>query len=556
MSPTLLQAAVAHHRAGRLGEAKDLYVRVLTANPNDVDALHLFGALAHDLGHDDVAVEFIGRAIALDPAVAHYHYNLAQAQRARGDLTAAAKGYAEAVRLDPGWADAHNNLGIALRGTGDPEREAACYAEAVRLQPSHAGAWINLGNVLQERDGLDDALACYETALRLDPGNAMARTNLGGALQSLGRVDEAVACYDEVLRHHPDHASALYNLGQSRMAQGRTVEATACYEQALRQSPDDPDTHWSLGLCLLTRGDYARGWQEFEWGRRTPARLAEARRFAQAPWTGDDIRGRTILLHAEQGLGDTLQFIRYAALVKALGATVVVETQPELVRLCKGMDGVDHLAGQGETLPPFDCHAPMLSLPGLLGTTVATIPATVPYLAAPADDTVRWAERLGPYVGRKVGLAWAGNPRRFQKDANAIDRRRSMALHQFAPLASIAGVHFLSLQKGEPADQARSPPPGLVLVDFMDDVTDFADTAALVANLDLVIGVDTSVVHLAGALGKPVWILSRFDGCWRWLKDRDDSPWYPTARLFRQPHPGAWAPVVETVAEALREWGG
>jgi hypothetical protein len=303
------------------------------------------------------------------------------------------------------------------------------------------------------------------------------------------------------------------------------------------------------------KGDFAQGFREFEWRRPHRQAMRPPRSNLPPRWTGEDPTGRTILLQAEQGLGDVLQFARYATEIVALGAQVILEVYPPLKRLLASVPGIAQLLTPDDALPDgVDWHLPMMSAPYVLGTRLETIPATVPYVSPDAKMKAAWERRLAKLPGLKVGLVWAGDPRRHDPRAHAIDRRRSIALDRLTPLLMVPDVHFVSLQKGVPSAQIGKIAAELQPLDLMEEVADFADSAALVANLDLVISVDTSVVHLAGALGKPVWILSRFDGCWRWLTGRDDSPWYPTARLFRQTAPGNWDEVIVRVARELAEF--
>jgi hypothetical protein len=330
---------------------------------------------------------------------------------------------------------------------------------------------------------------------------------------------------------------------------GRYEEAMPCLERAIGLRPDLAIIHWNRAIALLLEGRLTEGWAEAEW--RFAYTPALRRDFPQPAWDGrSDLAGRTILLHAEQGLGDAIQFCRYAPMVAARGGgdRVVLECQPELAALLTTAPGVAQVVRRGDPLPPFELHCPLLSLPHRFGTTLATIPAAVPYLTPDPDKVRAWQSRLaadGP--GRKVGLAWAGSP------GHANDRQRSCRLSDFAPLANVPGVTFYSLQLGPTGEQATNPPPGLRLLDPTADLRNFADTAALVANLDLVISVDTAVVHLAGALAKPTWVLLPFNPDWRWLRDREDSPWYPTMRLFRQSERGNWKSTIERVASELRE---
>lgn len=344
----------------------------------------------------------------------------------------------------------------------------------------------------------------------------------------------------------------LYNnLGGALSDLGRPAEALACYDRALAIRPDDVSAHFGRSRPLLLRGEYAEGWREFEWRRRGgTAEAIKLRGFAQPQWQGEDVAGKTLLLHAEQGFGDTLQFCRYASLVGAT-ARVILEVQPPLVRLCSSLAGVAQVVARGEPPPAFDLHCPLMSLPLAVGTTLDTIPSEVPYLAADPELVAGWRERLAGLDGLQVGLVWAGSLRP-EPELSAIDRRRSITLAMMAPLGEASGVSFISLQKREPGAQSANAELGLALHDFTANLQDFADTAALIEALDLVISVDTSVAHLAGALGKPIWLLNRFDTCWRWLLDRDDSPWYPQLRQFRQPRPGDWNSALHAARDALQ----
>ena len=322
-------------------------------------------------------------------------------------------------------------------------------------------------------------------------------------------------------------------------------EALAACERAIALKPEFPVARSNRAMMLLLKGEFAKAWAEYEW-RLQRGDIAPPRGLSQPQWKGEDPAGLAILIHAEQGVGDSIHFIRYAPLLAARGARVIVECQPELVALFRTVEGVERVLAAGETLPAFDRHVPMMSLPFAFHTTLDAIPARVPYLRADETRVKAWAERVAREGGRmKVGVAWAGKP--SHKD----DHLRSLRLSAFAPLAEAKGVSFYSLQKSEAAAQAKDPPPGMALIDLTDEIKDFADTAALLVNLDLVIAVDTAVIHLGGALARPVWTLLHFVPDWRWMLDREDSPWYPTMRLFRQPAPGDWPAVLHRVAEEL-----
>jgi hypothetical protein len=370
-------------------------------------------------------------------------------------------------------------------------------------------------------------------------------------LNELGRPAEAEGVLRAALEAQPGSPGVLNNLGIALFAQGRLSKAEASYREALGRRPDFADAHNNLGIVLLAAGRFEEGWEEHEWRWKARHMAGGARGFSAPLWSGEVLgEGGVLLLHAEQGLGDTLQFCRYAPLAAAR-ARVVLEVQAPLARLLSSLPGVSQVIARGEALPAFDAQAPLLSLPRAFGTTIETVPARVPYLAADPDQAAAWGRRLAALPGLKVGLCWAGEPRAGFPELAAIDARRSISLAALAPLAKVAGVSFVSLQKGAPAAQAADPPPPMALFDYTAELADFADTAALVENLDLVISVDTSVAHLAGAMARPVWLLNRFDTCWRWLLDRQDSPWYPTLRLFRQTTPGDWTSVIADLRQAL-----
>lgn len=591
--PALLQRAIGLHQTGDLAGAEALYARILSLQPGNLDALYLDGLAAHqrgeyprallrldearrispavpaihtalgnayrDQGDFEQAEACYRTALAADPGNADAHYNLGIAHHERGDPAGAIAAYRQAAAADPAHADAWNNLGVALKEAGHPGEAAECYLRATAARPRHAMAHFNLG-VLRDAEGrFEDAVASYRQALEADPACAAAAYNLGVACKNLGRLEDAIAWFERTAALQPNHAGALQNLGATCHELGRLDEAERRYRQALAVQPDNAEVRYNLSLITLARGNFAEGWEEFEWrwqGAESSRR--NRREFSRPQWRGEDIRGQTVLLHAEQGLGDTLQFCRYAPLVAARGARVVLECQPSLVRLLGSLAGVDRIVPAGQPLPAFDRHCPLMSLPRAFGTTLESIPSDMPYLHADPADVAAWRTRMagaGDAPGAlKVGLAWAGNPRQFSIDLNRTDRRRSIPFDLLAPLAECGPAVFYSLQLGEAA--ARAAGGRLPLIDLTGQIGDFADTAALVANLDLVISVDTSVAHLAGALGKPVWLLSRYDACWRWLRERDDSPWYPTLRLFRQAAPDDWPEAIGRLAAALSQRTG
>jgi len=399
-----------------------------------------------------------------------------------------------------------------------------------------------------------EAEAAYRQALALDPRDRMAHLNRIVALATMGRSADAAAAGREAVRSLPHAAEVHVDIGSDLMLLHRLAEAEAVLRESLQLYPDSVTAHVNLSHTLLLGGRLAEGWREYEWRWSSLVMGLQPRAFAQPAWSGESLAGRTLLIHAEQGLGDTLQFCRFVPPLAALGARVVIEAQPPLARLLRSLPGVAAIVAAGDPLPDFDLHLPLMSLPLRLGVTLDTLPGPIPYLEPEPAAAAHWQQRLAALPGLRVGLVWAGGSIRGVPTQQAVDRRRSLELEQLAPLAGLAGVSFVSLQKGEPSREPR--PQGLILHDWTDELDDFADTAALASGLDLVIAVDTSVAHLAGALGRPVWMLNRFDTCWRWLLGRDDSPWYPTLRQFRQPAPGDWGRVIQAVRAALVDLAG
>ena len=569
-------AAVQLHQAGNNAEAEQLCRQILASHPRHADSLHLLGVIAHHTQRGDLAVDLIGKAIAINAYEASYHCNLGTALWQLGRLDDAVASYRAALCLRPGYAKAQFNLGTVLWKQRSLDAAEASLRQAIAIKPDYAEAHNNLGNVLREQDRADEAACCYRKAISLKPDYAEAHNNLGLVLGQ----DEAIECYHKAIACKPDYLEAHFNLATAHLEQGRPEQAAACYRQALALKPDYPDAldnlgtalkqlqclpesaacyraalelqpdhagaHANLSMVLLAQGDMAAGWREYEWRWEAMQMLGASRAFTQPQWRGEPAAGRTLLVHAEQGFGDTLQFCRYAPLAAERGLRVIMQAQKPLVRLLGSLTGVDLIIAQDEALPAFDLHCPMLSMPLAFDTTVATVPGDTPYLHADAGQVAAWHARLAAIAspGPRIGLVWAGNSYRNAPALAAVDRRRSLPPEQLAPLFNVPGLHFISLQKD---GSAQWP-----LTDFMHEMRDFADTAALVDALDLVISVDTSVAHLAGALGKPVWLLDRFDSCWRWLSGRRDSPWYPRLRIYQQPRPGDWAAVLAAIAGDLR----
>ncbi len=480
-----------------------------------------------------------------DPAEA---FDRGNAYLERGDAASAVAAFEHCLHLRPDHPATLFNLANAQLQTGQAANSAETLVRCLRHAPDFSAAHINLASVLLRFGMLDQARAFAESGVQLMPGSPDALLCLAGILHHAGDHAAAVAVYRTALRHAPGHGGALSSLGNTLRAMGRMDEALAAHDRAIaatqENTPDHAVFRFHRATTLLAAGAFAEGWSEYEWRWRRPGHPP---RFASKPWRGEKLAGRTILLHHEQGLGDTLQFVRYAPLVAEHGGRVILLVQPSLVRLLGALPGVTQVVARGEPLPPFDCHCPLMSLPHAFGTTLNSIPAAPAYLHADPARVAAWREqlrgRLPRHGGPYVGLVWAGLPNLDSWEARLIDQRRSLGPADLAGLACLPCVQFVSLQKD------LSPPTiaGLAMIDVMAGMDDFADTAALVASLDLVISVDTSVAHLAAGLGRPVWLLSRYDGCWRWPRDRSDSPWYPTLRLYRQSRPHDWPEAIARV---------
>lgn len=536
-----LATALKNQQAGRLEWAAELYRSVLHDEPENLDALNLYGVLLRQMGDLANAEQIFSFAIRLDDRLGELHRNLGLTLMTTSPERAEAC-FQRAVALDPGDRESLEQLGGLLEERGAYGEAATCLEKAAELAADNGELWYNLGSVHVKNNDQGKALQTFRRAIACKPGLAEAHVAEGIMLQSGGAYEDAVNSYRRALSVSPQLVQAHYNLGTALKELRRIDEAIAVYRQCLSLNPDHGDAHWNLALLLLMTGDLTHGWQQFHWRHRR-SKAGVPRQFPVPAWDGSPLQGRTILLYGEQGAGDTLQFIRYVTLVAGRGGTIVVECQHAgLKRLLQGIPQVSAVFVQGETLPPFHCHASLLDLPALFATTLATVPATVPYLAPDPTLVAAWRQRLDSPAALKVGLVWAGN-RRHENDGN-----RSMSAEKFQLPNGLPDVAYYSLQVG---DGPLAMPLAMDSIDVTGQIVDFADTAAIIANLDLVITVDTAVAHLAGALGKPVWVLLPFVPDWRWLLDRDDSPWYPTMHLFRQQHAGDWEGVLARVGDAL-----
>lgn len=531
---------------------------------------------------DPAGAELVfSHAAALDQGYAEACCNRGVALQALNRLDEALDCYQTALQRRPDFQQALFNMGNTCRSLGRPEQARACYCRALELKPDFVQAHLALGEIAKElkeyaqacthfeqalsidsscseafqglaetyqaEEKFEDAISAYRMVLTLQPDRADVWNLLGTVYHALEELDEAEVCYRRALALFPDRVAVLNNLGVVLNAQGRISDAIAVYRHLLEVDEAYADGHWNLSVALLAAGEYPEGWQEYEWRFLKPNPVA-TRDFPQPRWNGSVLQGRTILLHAEQGFGDTIQFARYACLLANNGGRVILECQvPALKRLLHSLDGISEIVVAGEPLPPFDCHLPLMSLPLMFGTTLETIPANIPYLAAESVDVEVWQQRLGPATAFRVGLVW------FAKQSQVLNRKRSCRLELFAPLLAVPGVEFFSLQVGLGTEQLAECSPDFTIKDLTSRITDFADTAGFIANLDLVITIDTAVAHLAGALGARTWVILPHVAEWRWLFQREDSPWYPTMRLFRQPSQGDWPSLMDNVAAALRD---
>jgi tetratricopeptide (TPR) repeat protein len=512
----LQRQAVGSFRTGDLDKAMRLCGAILEYRSEDSETLNLLGLIHLQRRRPAEALDFLSRAL----------------------------------RADPGSVDAMSNLGLALHAAGRFEEAVARYHNALKLAPRHPEILYNLGNAFLELDRLDESLASYDEALAIDPSHVGARVNRGNTLLRLNRPSDALESYDGALAAMPGHPQILTNHGHALRRLDRPQEALVDFEAALARAREFPEAHFEAAMTRLLLGDFEAGWKAYEWRWKTGAFAGKRREFRAPLWLGDvPVSGKTILLHAEQGFGDTIQFIRYAPLLAARGARVVCEVQPALVPLLSELEGIDVVA-QGEQLPSFDLHCPLLSLPLAFGTQLATIPAPVRYLAAPAARARHWRDRL-PQGNLRAGFVWSGSPS-HKNDAN-----RSIPLARLAALFERLPFACFSLQR-EWRDADRGILQSLPnLRDIGPELGDFADTAAVISQLDVVVSVDTAVAHLAGALGKPVLILLPHAADFRWMRQRTDTPWYPTAKLLRQPAFGDWDSVIAGLAgELLRPRAG
>lgn len=608
-----LRRAVAYHRAGSLAQAQELYEAVLHSYPDQYDATRLMGIIAYQRDDNARAIEWFTKAIRLDPAnaavymdlgnalkrageyrAALLHYDRAIALRPDypeaytnrgntlfecGEFASALASYEKAIAINPAFAQAHYGCARAARELGRPadavagyERAIACkpdyvealydrgnalhdlgrhgdavasYDQVLAINPTHAEAHNNRGNAMLALRREEDAFASYAQAVAIDPANAQAQNNLGKMLQARHQLDLALARYDTALRLAPGLAEAHNNRGNVLAELKRLDEALASYDRGLAVHPADPELHWNKALLLLLAGDFKRGWPLYEWRWKRTEFATRKRPFSQPVWLGDvSLEGKTILLHNEQGLGDLIQFCRYVPLLARRGARVIMEAPRQMMDLFRSLDGAVELVPRGDPLPSFDMHCSVLSLPLALRMTSEAMPAAHGYLQCDPKRRLDWERRLGPKSVCRVGLVWSGS------SGHVNDRNRSIPLQKMLPYLPDRCDYVCLQRELRDGDRDVLRNHGGIRF-FGDEIGDFSDTAALCQLMDLVLTVDTSVAHLAGALGKETWLLLPFHPDWRWLLDRNDSPWYASMRLFRQRTAGNWNDVLVDLQKSI-----
>ena len=535
----LMALALREYNAGKWAEAERYCLQILAMDVHCADALYLLGMAGYKTERYAMAERMIRRALAINERQAYYHSNLGNALNALGRKAEAIASLRRALEIQPTHSEACYNLANILLTDKKYDEAEALYKRALAVNPEYADALCNLGTVYRVQNKLDEAVDCFRKALKLTPDNPDLCCNLGDALHVRGDLEEAVRWYMRTVELNPDHPKVLNCLCNAHFDLGNLPESVAWCDRALAQRPDFGDALMNRCLLQLLQGDYANGWRNYEvrWSVYTP------RAFKEPLWQGQPLNGARILLYAEQGLGDSLQFLRYVPLVQAAGGRVLLDLPGNLRRLAAQIPGLAGLYTTGETLPPFDFRCPLLSLPLAFGTTVESIPARVPYLAPPQEALTKAAAQAWPAEELRVGLVWAGNP------THPKNRTRNVPLDQLASLFDLENVHFYSLQIGEPAAELAARKTKVI--SLAPAIEDMADTAALMTFLDLVISVDTSMAHLAGALGRPLWVLVPKVPDWRWLLEREDSPWYPSARLVRQTVQCDWGQVIERLRTDL-----
>ena len=562
----------------KLPEAEAAFLLAIRFGPTNLTMYVNLATAILEQGRPQEGECWARQAIQLNPELPEPHRLLGSALEARKQHDAAEAAYREAIRLDPKHVDAHYKLGRLLTRRHKPKEAEPILREAVKLKPTHASAWHTLAQVLSETDRHPEAVDCareavkhdpkssdlhnslgialaacekfaeaeaaYRESLRLNPKNASAHSNLGNSVRAQGRPDEAEVSLREALRLSPKYAEAHNNLGIVLVQLGREQEGVQHYDEAIKLKPDYPEAHMNRSLTYLCDGDFARGWPEYEW--RLKVRPLKHKQTPGPRWDGSPIEGKKLLITSEQGLGDCIQFIRYAQLAKSRGATVTFDAPSPLKSLMATCPGLDRVPPKGEPIT-YDLHVPLLSLPSIFGVPPDAATATIPYFTPELERLEHWRKELANVPGLRVGIAWQGSK------VHKGDRLRSVPLTRFAPLAAVPGVSLLSIQKGAGTEQLTDGSAnGMGILDFGSKTApEMIDVAALMMNLDLIVSIDTAVIHLAGALGRPTWVAIPYAPDWRWQRNREDTIWYPTMRLFRQTTRGEWDSVFGRMAAAL-----
>jgi Flp pilus assembly protein TadD len=471
--------------------------------------------------------------------------DLARSMAQRGDIAGAVEVCGRAVALRPDFWTGYLERACLLLNAGNFAAAVADFQAVLSYAPAHVGALLDLGRAHHALGQIDAARACFERITTIDPTHAEGHYNLGVLAWHAGRTDEAIAHCTQAITSRPDFVIAYSNLAVALEAAGRSDEALEILDRAIARQPNHASAYWNKALLLLREGRFEEGWKYYEW-RWAAGKAGVLRRYPGRPlWLGGTpIAGKTVFIHAEQGLGDTIQFMRHVPMLAALGARIVMEVDPALSGLCRRLEGVEAVIAPGAKPPAFDVHCPLMSLPLIFGTTIQTIPVPIPYVVAEPGRLLHWEQRLGARPPRRVGLVWRGNP---LHDADAV---RSMPFETLRE-ALVPGIEYVSLQKSHPIAERRALRAMGGIKTPAIELRDFDDTAAVIAGCDVVISVDTAVAHLAGAMGKPVWLALPHPAEWRWLKDRNDTPWYPTMRLFRQNTRGDWRNVVDALRAEL-----
>ncbi|HUB24701.1 MAG TPA: tetratricopeptide repeat protein [Tepidisphaeraceae bacterium] len=549
-----LNLAFQRHQAGDLTEAEKLYRQVLTEDPKNVDALTLMGIMAYQAGNPSAAIGLIQNAIAIRPTEAKCHLHLGIALENAGRLPEAIAAYNKAIQLQQPYPQALCNLGKALERVGQTDAAIAACQEAARQAPNLPEAHTYLGIALSRKGLTQEAIEAFKKSVQLRPRDADAMNNLGLAYSRRDDQPAAIATYRQSLAIRPNDLTAINSLGVALQRNGEINEAEQCFRRVLAARPNDATIHWNLAELLLSRGDFEGAWPQYEWRERIIERLVP-HPFTGPRWEGGDIAGKRIVIHNEWGLGDILQLVRYIPMILERGGTVILASPPELLRLFNNRWPGVQVIDASQPAPQYDLRCEMSSLPFAFRTTLKSIPANIPYLSADPKLSEIWKSRMPTDARRKVGIVWANQPN---------PPGRCPPPEQWSALARMNDIWFCSLQKpiaralrkkGETTPPPRftpPPPPGMALTDWTNELNDFADTAALLANLDLLICIDTATAHLAAAMGKPVWLLLKHVPDWRWMLNRPDSPWYPTMRLFRQPTRGDWQTPIQQIVSELK----